>query len=119
MIQYETHLGNVTISENYFTKLIGEAVTSCYGVVGMVPKGLQWVRSKLPIKRRKYDPSGIRVSGNGNALRVDLHICIMYGMNVGAISRSIVNKVTYVVEEATGIKVDRVKVHIDAMQDEE
>ena len=85
----------------------------------MVPKGLQWVRSKLPIKRRKYDPSGIRVSGNGNALRVDLHICIMYGMNVGAISRSIVNKVTYVVEDATGIKVDCVKVHIDAMQDEE
>ncbi len=117
MIQYETHLGVITISESYFTKLIGEAVTSCYGVVGMVPKGWQWVRSKLPLKR-KFNDNGIRVSGNGNALRVDLHICVMYGMNVGAISRSIVNKVTYVVEDATGIKVDRVKVHIDSMQDE-
>lgn len=118
MIKYETHLGDIIISESYFTKLIGQAVTSCYGVVSMVPKGMQWVRSKIPMKRRRFDDTGIRVSGNGNALRVDLHICVMYGMNVGAISRSIVNKVTYVVEDATGIKVDRVKVHIDALQDE-
>lgn len=116
MIKYETHLGDITISSSYFTKLIGKAVTSCYGVVRMVPKGKQWVRSK--VIRRQFDDTGIRVSGDGSALRVDLHICVMYGMNVGAISRSIVNKVTYVVEDATGIKVDRVKVHIDALADE-
>lgn len=116
MIKYETHLGDITISESYFTKLIGEAVTSCYGVVNMVPKGLQRIRSKL--LKRKFNDTGIRVSGDADSLRVDLHICVMYGMNVGAISRSIVNKVTYVVEDATGIKVDRVKVHIDGLLDE-
>lgn len=119
MIKYETHLGDIIISQSYFTKLVGDAVSSCYGVVNMVPKGWQRIRSKLPFVTRKFKDTGIRVSGDSNALRIDLHICIMYGMNVGAISRSIVNKVTYVVEDATGIKVDRVKVHVDAMQDEE
>ncbi len=117
MIKYETHLGDIIVSEGYFTKLIGEAVSSCYGVVRMVPKGMQRVRSKLMMKRT-FNDTGIRVSGHNGALRVDLHICVIYGMNVGAISRSIVNKVTYVVEEATGIKVDKVKIHIDAMVDE-
>ncbi len=116
MIQYETYLGTVTITSGYFAKLIGDAVSSCYGVLHMVPKGLQWWRAKL--LRRQFNDTGIRVSGSGRSLRVDLHIRMMYGMNINAISRSIVNKVTYVVEEATGIKVDRVSVHVDQISEE-
>lgn len=116
MIKYETHLGVVTISQEYFAKLIGDAVSSCYGVMNMVPKGFQWFRSKL--YKRNFNDTGIRVSGNEQSLTVDLHISVMYGMNINAISKSIVNKVTYVVEEATGIKVDRVVVHVDQMSEE-
>ena len=47
MIAYETRLGKVTISNTYFAKLIGQATSSCYGVAGMVPKGVQWWRQKL------------------------------------------------------------------------
>ena len=36
MILYETINGTVTISNEYMTKLIGQAVTSCFGVAGMV-----------------------------------------------------------------------------------
>lgn len=116
MIQYETHLGSVTISQTYFQKLVGDAVSSCYGVVSMVPKGIQWWRSKL--LKRSFGDTGIRVSGNDRSLKVDLHIQVMYGMNIGAISRSIINKVTYVVEEATGIRVERVRVHVDSISEE-
>ena len=38
MIAYETRLGKVEISEDYLEKLIGHEVTSCFGVVGMVPR---------------------------------------------------------------------------------
>lgn len=116
MIKYETHLGEIVISENYFTKLIGEAVSSCYGVVNMVPKGLQRLRPKF--LKQKFSDAGIRVTGNDHALTVDVHIHVVYGMNIGAISRSIVHKVSYVVEDATGIKVDHVRVHIDGVCDE-
>ena len=116
MIQYETHLGKISISQTYFSKLIGDAVSSCYGVVNMVPTGLQYVRSVL--RKRKYNDTGIRVSGSGRSLVVDLHVSMMYGMNVTAISDSIVNKVTYVVEDATGIRVERVVVHVDRICEE-
>ena len=116
MIKYVTHLGEITISQSYFAKLIGDAASSCYGVVNMVPKGFQWFRSKL--FKRHFNDTGIRVSGNDRSLTVDLHISVMYGMNIGAISKSIINKVSYVVEDATGIKVDRVIVHVDKMSEE-
>ena len=117
MIAYENHLGLIRISPNYFAKLIGNAVSSCYGVANMVPKGKQWVRSKLFLKRSFAD-TGIQVRGNSHSLVVDLHISVIYGLNISAISRSIVNKVTYTVEDATGMKVDKVLVHVDRMMEE-
>ena len=39
MIAYETRLGKIDISSAYLSKLIGNEVTSCFGVVGMVPSG--------------------------------------------------------------------------------
>lgn len=116
MIKYATHLGSVTIAQNYFAKLIGDAASSCYGVVSMVPRGFQRLRSTL--LRRTFNDTGIRVRGNDQSLTVDLHITVLYGMNIGAVSKSIIHKVTYVVEEATGIKVSRVIVHVDKLIEE-
>ena len=116
MIQYETHLGQVTISQSYFAKLVGDAVSSCYGVVAMVPRGLQKLRARLT--GRSLNETGIRVSGTAQSLTVDVHIQVIHGMNMNAISRSIIHKVSYVIEEATGIKVDHVRVHVDGVIDE-
>jgi len=115
MIAYENHLGTVCISQNYLAKLIGNAVSSCYGVTNMVPKGTQWWRSKLV--RRDFADTGIQVRGS-KPLTVDLHISVMHGLNISAISNSIVHKVKYTVEEATGITVGRVRVHVDRMNEE-
>ena len=45
---------------------------------------------------------GISVRKDGEGLIVDLHIIVSYGVNISAICQSIVNKVRYTVEEATG-----------------
>ena len=39
MITYETRLGSVNFADGYLSKLIGNAVSTCYGVVGMAPSG--------------------------------------------------------------------------------
>ncbi len=117
MIRYETRLGSVTIYNAYFAKLIGNAVTSCYGVSSMVAKGTtQWWRSKL--SRREFLDTGIVITGNIDKIEVDLHITVIYGINMNAIAKSIVHKVKYVVEEATGVKVNKVTVHVDDLKGE-
>ena len=48
MIAYETRLGKIDITEAYLSKLIGHEVTSCFGVVGMIPSNSRQ-RQKEPI----------------------------------------------------------------------
>ena len=117
MIRIDNRYGAIEISQEYFRNLVGEAVSSCYGVVGMVHSGpRQGLRSIFT--RRTFADEGVRVRSENGKLIVDLHICVIYGMNIAEISKSIVNKVRYTVEEATGLTVKRVNVHVDAMKSE-
>ncbi len=117
MIRMENHLGTIEISQEYFAYLIGNAASSCYGVAGMVKSGTrQGLRSIF--FRRSFADEGIRVRSEAGKLVVDVHICVIHGMNIAEISKSIVNKVRYTVEEATGLTVKRVNVYVDGMKPE-
>lgn len=116
MISYETRLGKIHLSENYLQKLIGQAVTSCFGVVGMVPSGGKQKLTSLLSKKENLN-SGIIVRGNAENINIELHIIVSYGMNINAIAQSIVHKVHYVVTEATGIKVNKVTVKVDGIKE--
>ena len=59
---------------------------------------------------------GVRIRVVGGELLLDLHIEVSYGVNIAAITRSIVNNVRYAVERATGFKVQKVYVYVDAMK---
>ena len=115
MIRIENRYGTIEVSQDYFRYLVGNAVSSCYGVAGMVRNGArQGLRSM--ISRRTYADDGVRVRSDGERLIVDIHIEVIYGMNIAAIAKSIVNKVRYTVEEATGLTVKKVNVFVDGMK---
>lgn len=115
MISYNTRNGAVTLSNEYFSELIGDAVSTCYGVSALKPRGIKkWV-SKLT--GRDSTANSIKVTGDINAVKIDVHIAVIYGMNIQAIAKSIVNKVKYVVQDATGITVEKVTVKIDGIVD--
>ncbi len=116
MIAYETRLGTIDISETYLSKLIGHEVTSCFGVVGMVPSGSkQRLFSKL--SRAEHPDTGICVTGDSDTISVELHIVVTYGMNINAIAASITEKVKYVVQETAGITVNKVTIKIDGIKE--
>lgn len=114
MISYETRLGEIKVSNEYFAKLIGRAATSCFGVAGMVPTGgIQKIKSLF---NKHHLDTGVVVTGDVNSVCIDLHIIVIFGMNINAIAKSITHKVKYTVEEATGIKVDKVTIRVDGVK---
>jgi uncharacterized alkaline shock family protein YloU len=117
MIRIENRYGTIEVSQNYFQHLIGEAVSSCYGVVGMVRKGTR-KGLRAMFNRSAQVEDGVRVRNDGDRLVVDIHIEVVFGMNISAIAKSIVNKVRYTVEEATGLAVKKVNVFVDGIQPE-
>ncbi len=116
MISYETVNGTISLSSEYLSKLIGQAVTSCFGVSGMVANGQKQKLLSMLFKKDRID-KGIIVSGNADKLDVELHIIVVYGMNINAIAKSIVHKVKYTVKETTGIDVKKVTVKVDGIKE--
>jgi uncharacterized alkaline shock family protein YloU len=117
MISYENHLGVIDISHDYFVNLVGSEVVRCFGVAGMADTDSQ--KGILGFFHKKNAPDqGVRVRYKNGALLIDLHIIVFYGTNISAIVKSIMNKVSYYVEDITGFRVARVNVFVDGMKSE-
>ena len=114
MIKIHYPNGTIEITRKVLASLVGYAVTNCYGVAGMVSRNSTDGISEL-LKVNTID-RGVRVWVEDACLSVDLHIMVTYGVNLKAITESIIHKVRYCVENATGFKVKTVNVYVDAMK---
>ena len=112
MINLENHLGTISISDSYFANLVGNAASSCFGVVSMSDLS---VTGGIISRVKKDDPinRGVRIRTVDGKLVIDMHIIVSYGVNISAIVKSIIHKVRYTVEEATGLDVQKVNVYVD------
>ncbi len=114
MIKLKSSLGEIAMTKDAVGKIVGIAATSCYGVVGMAAKSTTEDIALL-LKIEQFE-RGVKVSMEDDALTIDLHIIVSYGINIKAITESIVNKVRYKVEELTGFVVSTVNVFVDDMK---
>ncbi len=110
----QTELGAVYIDENALAKMAGNIATKCYGVVGMVYRSKRDGIASL-LKRDKMG-KGIQVRMTDAGISVSLHIMVEYGMNIGAISESIIKNVKYQLSENTGLTICEVIVHVETVR---
>ena len=115
MIKIENAMGVVEITQEYFAKLVGHSASECFGVAGMAISSASQGLRQIVTGKEAID-KGVQVRVSGKRLVIDLHIIVAYGVNISAITQSIVHKVSYTVEEATGFEVARVNVFVDGIQ---
>ena len=113
-MKLQTEQGEITISSEVFTNITGAAATNCYGVKGMA------VRSKadglVHLLRRESMGKGVKVTYNEDStVSIELHIIVDNGVNLMAVSRSIMSEVRYMVTKNTGVTVKAVDVCVDSM----
>lgn len=115
MVKLKNHLGTIEISKNVFINLVGSTATSCFGVAAMAVSspGAGFLHR---IRGLSEDTCGVQIRTRGGGLVIDLHIIVTYGTNISAIVKSIMHKVSYTVEEVTGIHVEHVNVFVDGMR---
>lgn len=114
MIKIENQLGRIVLSQGYFVKLIGEVVRECYGVAGVLENSTV---EKLAKKFLLLDNpnKGVSVKSLPGGIVVDIHIAVIYGMNISVIVKSIVHKVKFTIENTTGLTISKVNVFVDSM----
>ncbi len=113
----QNEYGTIDISPDVFANLVGYAATGCYGVVGMANKSKTDGIVRL-LKRDSMD-KGVKVSIEEDGGVIDLHIMVEYGTNSCAISQSIMSRVKYFVENATGFIAKTVNVYVDGIRIDE
>ena len=114
MVNIENEIGKISITSEVFTYLAGDAATSCFGVKGMA--GRSEKGGPLQLLRRESMSKGVIVHFNDDgSLSLELHIGVDHGVNMAAVSRSIMKEVSYKLQRSTGVPVKAVDVYIDTI----
>ncbi len=114
MIKLDNERGSICISSEVITWLAGDAATRCFGVKGMASRVKE--SGLVQLLRRESMTKGVNVIANDDgSITIELHIVVDHGVNLAALSNSIMSEVNYKVSSATGIPVRQVDVYIDSM----
>lgn len=105
--------GQITIEHDVLARIAGAAAMECYGIVGMAAKSLKDGIARL-LKKDKLT-KGILLTMDNNAVKLDIHVIVLYGTSIAVICESLINSVKYKIEESTGLKVANVNVHVDGL----
>ncbi len=114
MVNLVNEFGKISITNEVFSNLAGDAATSCFGVKGMAGRSKEG--GPLQLLRRESMSKGVVVHYNEDeSVSLELHIGVDHGVNIAAVSRSIMNEVSYKLSMATGVPVKAVDVYVDTI----
>ena len=114
MVKLDNERGSICISSDVITWLAGDAATRCFGVKGMAGRAKE--NGLVQLLRRESMTKGVSVAPNEDgSVTVTLHIVVDHGVNLAALSESIMNEVSYKISSAAGIPVRQVDVFVDSM----
>ena len=114
MIQFKSDQGEISVSSAVFSNITGMAATNCFGVKGMAYRSM--TDGLVHLLRREAMSKGVNITyHDDNSISIELHIIVDNGVNLTAVSRSIMSEVRYIVERITGVKVKNVDVCVDSM----
>jgi len=113
MLKYENEFGLIAVDDSVICSIVANTASKCFGVAGMAAKNVTehiWAFLKKDVHDK-----GIQVSCIDNEVVINMHIMVSYGINIPAITDSIVHKIAYNVSQALNCKVRKVNVFVDSI----
>lgn len=105
-------LGNIVISDEVISDIVGLAAIECAGVVGMASqKRIKDGVAEL-LKRENYS-RGIVVRNVEDEIHIDLHLVVLFGIKIAEIATTVQKKVKYSLEEILGLDVGTINIIVE------
>jgi uncharacterized alkaline shock family protein YloU len=92
--------GKIEVSPLAVAAIAAEAVSECYGVVGMASRSLR--ESLLTALRCPPATKGIRVRLDDDVVVVDVHVIVEYGTRVSTVASNVIDAVRFRIERSLG-----------------
>ena len=109
-----TDLGIITINPEVIAKYAGSVAVECFGIVGMAAVSMKDGLVKL-LKRESLT-KGINVTIRDNAISIDFHVIVSYGVSILAVTDNLIESVKYKVEELTGMTVEKINIYVEGVR---
>lgn len=114
ILKTNSELGEVSIANSVIADIAGAVATKCYGVVGMASRNKK--DGIVNLLKPDSMSKGINISIEEDGVVVEIHLIAEYGININTVCKSIVNRARYTIENAVGIKVNRVNVRVEGVR---
>lgn len=107
-------IGKVDISEEVIAYIAGSTAVDCYGLAGMVPRGLK--EGLGDFIGKEHAGKGVNVKLDGGRVTVDLHIIVTYGVRISEVCNNMMARVRQAVEKMTGLEVTAVNINVEGVK---
>ncbi len=110
-----TDLGVIDISRDVIATLAGLATTECFGIVGVISQRVL-ADGISELLGRESLSKGVDVVYRDDRLVIRVNVVIGYGNRITTIAENVITNVKYIVEQYTGLIVDKVEVHVQGVR---
>ncbi len=113
--QMDTQYGKVIVDNNVIALYAGSVAVECFGIVGMAAVNVKDGLVKL--LKKEHLTHGIEVEvDQDNNINIDFHVIVAYGVSIATVSDNLVETVTYKVEKFTGMKINKINIHVEGVR---
>ena len=113
--QMENQYGTILVDENVIATYAGSVAVECFGIVGMAAVNVKDGLVKL--LKKEHITHGIEVVVSGtNEITIYFHVIIAYGVGITTVCDNLIETVRYKVEQFTGMKIDKINIHVEGVR---
>ena len=94
-------MGQIQIDTDVIALYAGTTAVECFGIVGMAAVSMT---------------HGINVTINDNAIEIDFHVIVSYGVSISTVADNLIESVKYKVEEFTGMPVEKINIFVEGVR---
>ena len=107
-------MGQIQIDTDVIALYAGTTAVECFGIVGMAAVSM---KDGL-VKHLKGETltHGINVTINDNAIEIDFHVIVSYGVSISTVADNLIESVKYKVEEFTGMPVEKINIFVEGVR---
>ena len=110
-----TDLGIITVNPEVIAKYAGSVAVECFGIVGMAAVNVK--DGLVRLLKKDSLTHGIHVDiSDDNAVTIDFHVIVAYGVSISAVTDNLISNVRYKVEEFSGMPVDKINIYIEGVR---
>lgn len=110
----DNKFGSIQIEPEVIALYAGTTAVECSGIVGMAAVSVKdgFVR----LLKRESLTKGINVMIRDNAITIDFHVIVSYGVSILAVADNLMESVKYKVEDLTGMTVEQINVYVEGVR---